>query len=222
MQTETSKSSARAEEPQKVVHNHPRGMRDRIAGLDPDGRRIVVTEMDRQPTYLPNCKACQAADRERMAGPAPKYNLETTMFLLPEPEYDNMVCRAYLIARYPDAEHIVHAFNADKLSYVKGAQVVVITRRGKNGKLGPRTKRAKDEEGTFYDAPIPPETYLDEVVESDPIVVADCVRVQAGSMYAEESVDFSELMARIAERAVPFRIAPPIAPDKLYVMRLNS
>lgn len=238
MNTETAKPpSARAGEPPPAptqdppppppkpkppAHHHPRGVHDVNQGRDPEGRRIIVTEQDRQVTYRSDCKGCQHADRERMAAPPEPYDPSATLFLIPESDYDNMVCRAYVQSRWPEAEHVIHCFNADKLSYVKNALVVVISRRGINGKTGPRTKRTKDEEGTFYDAPIPPETYLNEVVESDPIRVDDCVRVTQGTMYAEESADFGELMARIAERCVPFRLAPPNPPDKLYVMRLNS
>lgn len=223
MDTSTDKPSARATAPEPVLqHNHPRGVREMEVGRDPDGRRIIQVIQDRETTYSVRCKACLAADVARMKGPPGKFNMETTMFLVPEPDYDGLVARAYLAARYPEAEHVVHQYNAEKLAYVKDAKVVVITRRGKNGKTGPRFKRTKDEEGTFYDAPIPPETYLDEVVESDPVNVSDCVQVTPGTMYAAESADFAELTARIAERATPFRIAPPNPPDKLFVMRLNS
>lgn len=224
--TEKEKPPAPQAPPAAIVvdhpHVHPQGVREVEIGRDPEGRRIIQVQPDRQMTYSPRCKGCIQADQRRMAAPPGDYDLSATMFLIPEPEYDNMVARAYLAQRYPEAEHIVHQFNADKLSYVKGSQVVVITRRGLNGKSGPRWKREKDEEGTFNDVQVAPETYIKEIVESDPIVVSECVQVTAGTMYAEESADFRELMARIAERAVPFRIAPPQHPDKLYVMRLNS
>jgi hypothetical protein len=222
METTTRKASTTEIVP-ATKHVHPQGVQEVILGYDPDsGKRIIGAVQGRKPTYSATCKACIEADQARMHEPSALLNLSTTMFLVPEPEYDGMVARAYLKARYPECENIVHAFNAEKLSYVKGSQVVVITRRGKNGKTGPRYKRTKDEEGTFYDAPIPPEDYLHEIVESDPVIVAECIDVTPATMYADQSADFSELVARIAERAVPFRIAPPNAPDKLYTMRLNA
>lgn len=217
-----ARPSARAEAPAELKHQHPRNVRETVIGIDDNGRRVIGIVQDEPPSYFAGCKACQAADRARMAAPPSLKNLETTMFLIPETQYDGMIARAYISARYPDAENVVHQFSAEKLSYVPGAQVVVVTRRGKNGKLGPRYKRTKDEEGTFFDQEQPPELYIDEIVESEPVVVADHISVTPGTMYSEQSADFGQLVARLAERAVPFRIAPPNHPDKLYVMRLNS
>lgn len=219
--------SARAQKPAgppPTKHEHPRSECDVIAGHDDNGRRVIRQVMGRELRYFAGCKLCQHLDQKRMAAPPTLENLSQTLFLVPEPEYDNMVARAYIATRYPDAENIVHAFHAEKLSYVKGAQIVVVTRRGLSGKVtGPRTKRTKDEEGTFYDAPIPPDTYLAECVESEPIVVADCLDVVPATMFSDQSVDMTELVARLAEVAAPFRIAPPADPkDRMYVMRLNS
>lgn len=218
--------SARAKPPGPVPtkHEHPRSVEDVIAGTDDNGRRVIRQVQGRELTYFAGCKLCQHLDVKRMAEEPKLRNLEQTLFLVPEPEYDNMVARAYIANRYPEAMNVVHAFHAEKLSYVKGAQIVVITRRGINGKVtGPRTKRTKDEEGTFYDAPIPPDTYLAECVESEPIVVADCISVTTATMFSDQTVDMTELVARLAEVAAPFRIAPPADPkDRMYVMRLNS
>lgn len=220
--SDDERPSARAEKPVELKHQHPRNVRETIIGVDDNGRRVIGIVQDEPPSYFAACKACQAADKARMAAQPNIAHLEATMFLIPETQYDGMIARAYVAARYPEAENVVHQFSAEKLSYVKGAQVVVITRRGKNGKVGPRYKRTKDEEGTFYDQEQPPELYLDEIVESDPVVVDQHISVTAGTMYNEQSADFGQLVARLAERAVPFRIAPPNPPDKLYVMRLNS
>lgn len=222
METTTRKTSDHAP---VLKHEHPAGgMHEEVVGYDDAGRRLLRMAQDRTPTYVFKCKACQEDDRARMAAPPTLLNLEQTLFLIPEPEYDGQVARAYISARYPEAKNIVCAFHAEKLSYVKGAQIVVVTRRGLNGKItGPRTKRTKDEEGTFYDAPIPPETYLSEVVESEPIDVASCMDVVPATMFSEQQVDMKELTSRLAERAAPFRIAPPADPkDRMYTMRLNS
>src|ERR1700704_397708 len=153
--------SARAEKPGELKHQHPKNIRETVIGVDDNGRRVIGIVQDEAPSYFAACKACQAADKARMTGPPNIAHLESTMFLIPETQYDGMIARAYVAARYPEAENVVHQFSAEKLSYVKGAQVVVITRRGKNGKSGPRYKRTKDEEGTFYDQEQPPELYLD-------------------------------------------------------------
>src|ERR1700759_2183246 len=133
MEMTTHKASSAIETTKPERNVHPQGVREVIIGYDDTGKRIIGATQDRVPTYLSTCKACIEADQARMREPSTLLNIETTMFLVPEPEYDGMVARAYLAQRYPGAENIVHAFHAEKLSYVKGAQVVVITRRGKNG-----------------------------------------------------------------------------------------
>lgn len=216
-----------------ATHTHPPQFRDVQTGIDPDsGKRIISTIQGRTPTYMVTCAACRAADRERMSGPPAALDFARTIFLVPEPAYDNRVARAYIEKRYGNAAlvgdesglNIVHSFQAHKLTFVKGAQVIVVTRRAKNGKMvGPATKRSKDEEGTFYDAPIEPETYIDECVESAPILVSDCITVQPATMFTEQQIDMTELVARLAEVAQPYRIAPPSDPaDRMYAMRLNS
>jgi hypothetical protein len=210
----------------KSVHMHPTGWRDEVVGVDEQGRRQIRQVQARTATYVFSCPACIAEDRARMkAEPTlTAAELGTTLFLIPESDYDRDVCRLYLAQRYPTAQSISHQVHCEKLSYVNGARVVVVTRRGEGGKMsGPSTKRRKDEEGKFEDFKIPPETYLHEVVESAPIVVAECMDVVPATMFSEGSVDMNELVARLAERAFPYRIAPPSDPrDKMYVMRLNS
>ncbi|HEX6464227.1 MAG TPA: hypothetical protein VFZ98_07240 [Vicinamibacterales bacterium] len=209
-----------------LQHRHPSGFRDEVAGVDEQGRRIIRQIAARTPTYVFNCPACVAEDKARMAAPPTLTAAEigTTLFLIPESDYDRSICALYVRERYPDAQSVSHQFHAEKLAYVKDARIVVVTRRGLNGKTpGPAWKRQKDEEGKWEDFKLPPETYLNEVVESSPIIVADCMDVVPATMFSDGSVDMTELTARVAERAYPFRIAPPADPrDKMFVMRLNS
>lgn len=212
---------------QKLEHNHPRGVRDEVAGIDEQGRRMIRQVMDRVPTYVHSCKACMAEDRARMKAPPTltDADMDRTMFLIPESDYDQRVCKAYLANRYPEAKAIVSQFHAERMSYVKDAQIVVVTRRAAPGKqLGSGYKRMQDEETKgWFDMPVPPETYLHEVVESPPIVVAECMLVKPADMFSEQSIDMSELTARLAERAHPYRIAIPADErDRMFVMRLNS
>ena len=207
-------------------HEHPRGMNDVIAGVDEQGRRIIHSVPARVATYKFDCPRCMWDDDKRMRElPALSDDeLNATLFLVPESSYDASVCRAYITRRYPGKRNIASAFNAEKLSYVRGAQIVVITRRGLNGQPpGPGSKRTKDEEGKFADTAVPPETYLDELVECAPIVIADCMDVVPATMLSEGSVKLDELIARLSEHVYPYRIALPVhKDDKLYVMRGNS
>jgi hypothetical protein len=209
-----------------IQHRHPSGFRDDVVGVDEQGRRQVRSVPARTPTYVFDCPACVADDKARIAAPPTMTPAEvsTTLFLIPESDYDRSICALYVRGRYPEAQSVSHQFHAEKLAYVKDARIVVITRRGLNGKApGPGSKRQKDEEGKWEDFKLPPETYLPEVVESAPIIVADCMDVVPATMFSEGSVDLTELTARVAERAYPYRIAPPADPrDKMFVMRLNS
>lgn len=239
----TSKISARAEAPlapaliegsappptqTAIAHKHPSPIVDRVLGLTDEGRRIIAPVQGRTATYIFSCKACQAEDKERMAGPQlTEAELANTMFLVPEDSYDQSVCKAYIEQRFGSLEglHIVPQFNAEKLSYVKDSQIVVVTRRGLNGKApGPSGKRVKDIEDKWVESKIDPAEYIKEVVESSPVIVGDCIEETTATMFSDRSVDMSELVARLAERAAPqHRISVPAHPnDKLYVMRLNT
>jgi hypothetical protein len=209
-----------------VEHKHPTGYCDQIVGFDDRGMRIINQVPARTPTYLFSCKACQADDKRRMSVPSKLLpsEIDRTLFLVPEDDYAGLVARAYVQQRYGDVPHMVCAFHAERLSYVKGSQIVVVTRRGKDGRApGSAWKRQKDAEDIWQETKIPPETYVDECVESEPIVVADCMDVVPATMFTEGNVNMSELVARLAERAAPFRIALPADPrDKMYTMRLHS
>lgn len=230
---QTSRAKSQHEEMPKqgaplfaLEHKHPHGMRDEIVGVDEQGKRVVRQVPARAPLYVFNCPACVAEDKARMAAPPTMTpaEIETTLFLIPESDYDRSICSMYVHQRYPNVTNISHQVHAEKISYVKGARIVVVTRRGLDGKPpGPGWNRRKDEEGKFEDFKVPPETYLHEVVESAPILVADCMDVIPATMFSEGSVNMSELVARLAEHAFPYRIAPPAdSRDKMYVMRLNS
>lgn len=207
-------------------HEHPRGMRDRLSGFDDQGRRIIVSEPARVATYKFDCPRCLWDDAKRMEN-APTMDedeLGCTLFLIPESQYDHAVARAYVAKRYPGKRNVAASFHAEKLAYVRGAQIVVISRRGQPGlPKGPSTKRAKDEEGVWCDMPVAPETYINECVESAPIVIADCMDVVEATMMTEQTINLDELVARLSEVVAPYRIALPVhKDDKLFVMRDNT
>lgn len=209
-------------------HAHPRpGIEDFISGVDDQGRRIVSQRPARAVTYFHACPRCQYDDQKRMTE-APELDaaaLDKTVFLVPDAQYDAQVARAYLLSRYgAAAKHVGNSIDIQRLSYVPGCQIVVCARRGINGKSpGPSTKRQKDEEGVWNDATVDPATYLAEIVESEPIVIADNLVASEASLLLDQSVDVSELIARLMEVAYPYRIAIPVhKDDKQYAMRSNS
>lgn len=208
----------------KPPHVHPSGVCDRIVGEDRDGKPIIREVPARTPTYVFNCKACQWEDRERMKAPTEVLDLDSVLFLVPESDYDQKVCRAYVSKRYPEVTSVTDKFHAERLSFVPNARVVVVTRRAKPGKqLGPRFKRKKDAEDVWQEWEVEPETYLDDVVESAPINIRECLHVQPAGMFSDQKLDLSELIARLSEVAYPYRIAIPAHPDdRMYVMRNNT
>lgn len=227
----TSKISARAgyEPPPPVAapakHKHPAGVRDVLAGHDDQGRRIVQTVPARIVTYRFDCKACQQEDAARMAAPPTlsPADYERTIFLVTDGAYDGSVARAYIKQRYggevPRA-NVVSAFHAEKLAYVKDVKIIVFARRGKNGEVpGPSARRQKDAEEVWKETPIPPDTYIDEVVESSIIDLTDCLGYVAATMFTEQSIDLRELVDVLSERAYPHYIAIPTEGDKMYAMR---
>lgn len=222
-------SSSKYKEPaaeKAPQHKHPSGVRDQAVGFDDQGRRVIREVQARVPTYIFSCKGCIAEDKARMSAPTTltEEQIEKTLFLIPEGDYDQQVVREYLKIRYPEAQNVVAMFHAERLSYIKGAQIVVVTRRGKNGgHPGPSWRRQKDVEDVWKETKIPPETYLDEVVESAPVVVAQCMDVSPANMFSDQQVDMSELVVRLTELAMPYRIAVPADPrDRMYVMRANT
>lgn len=206
-------------------HEHPPVHHTVVDDVIDGGRRITRTQERPPSVYFAGCRLCQLHDRERMANEPPPIDFERTLFFVPEVDYDNQIARAYILHRYgEEATNIVHAFNAEKLTYVRGAQIIVVVRRAQAGKpLGKREKRIKDEEGKWDDQAVPPETYLHEIVESAPLVVEDVVRVQKADMYNEGSIDMSELIERLGELVYPNKVQLPADPrDKQYVMRANT
>lgn len=206
-------------------HEHPPVHHTVVDDVIDGGRRITRTQERDRSVYFAGCRLCQLQDRERMQTEPPPIDFERTLFFVPETDYDQQIARAYILHRYgEEAQNIVHAFNAEKLTYVRGAQIIVVVRRALPGKmLGKREKRIKDEEGKWDDQPVPPETYLNEIVESAPIIVEDVVRVTKADMYNEGSVDMSELIERLGELVFPNKVQLPADPrDKMYVMRANT
>lgn len=211
--------------PAPTRHEHPPVHHTVIADVSDGGKRITQTVERPRSVYFAGCRLCQLQDRERRESEPPPIDYDATLFFVPELDYDQQIARAYIRHRYgADATNIVHAFNAEKLTYVRGAQIIVVVRRPLPGKLlGKREKRIKDEEGKWDDQPVSPEEYIGEIVESAPLIVEDVVRVTKADMYNEGSIDMSELIERLGELVWPNKLQLPADPrDKLYVMRANT
>lgn len=206
-------------------HAHKPKPRIEIYGIDEDTKKRLTRYVDgRTPRYRWDCEGCRYDDRKRMAT-APtitEYEMERTLFLVPEAQYDQRVAREYLRRRYGNVDHrAVSQVNLERMGQVKSARIVVVTRRGRPGRpIGAGITRTMDREGVWREVEVPPETYLRDIVESAPIVVDEAVEVTSANMFADRSIDLGELVARLGEVASPYRIACPAhKDDKMYVMR---
>lgn len=198
----------RAPKADPTVHMHGTGQREEH-WTDEDGRRRARPAKGRVPTYVFNCKACQAADAKRMAAPptlVTEDDFANTVFLIPENSNDAKVVNLYLKQRYPGQElFCIDTIRPERLALRPGSQVVVMTRRPLPGKatVGNMFKIGEDKEGLITELPVPVETHLPEVFESAPVLVSDCVVSSAATMMEDATVDISELKDRLGELAAP-------------------
>lgn len=164
--------------------------------------------------YQHTCKACRAADAERSAmgkRALSDDDLIRTTFLIPKTEYDNAVCRAYILEKYPDAVYVGSSLDISKLSgWPDGEQIVIVRRDTWPKQPGPGTTREKDVEGKWEYIPVPPETYFHEVVESEPIDVKKTMVVTKADRFTKSQLDLTPLIQRLSEQmALPYRIDMP-------------
>lgn len=189
------------------VHQHGNG-RVEEAWIDEDGRRRTRPAQGPIPKYVFSCKACIAEDAKRMAAPSSltEDDMENVVFLIPERNYDATVAQAYLAKRYPGMSlFATSTIRPARLALHKGAKIVVVNRRPVPGTsmVGPSSIQTEDRHGTAIEKPVPPSDYLNEVVESEPITVSDALAAAPGSMFADQSIDLTELCLRLCELAQP-------------------
>lgn len=176
--------------------------------------------------YLHTCKACVEADKARSAidkRGLTDAQLAHTTFLLPEMQYENQVCRAYLTQKYPDVEpqNITASLNLSMLTGWEKDDLIVVVRRvpGPKG-LGPMVKRGKDAEDKWDDIYIPASEYIHEVVESAPLVVDELVVRSKANRFVAAKVDHVPLIDRLTELLVPtYRVDMPRHKDDC-IMRI--
>lgn len=164
--------------------------------------------------YQHTCKACRAADAERSkpeTHSVSEDDLERTTFLIPESPYDNAVCRAYLSAKYPDAQYIGNSLDLQKVAGWPDSEQIVVVRRDTWPKTpGKGFRKEKDEMGKWIDIPIEPETYISEVVESAPVLLRDAREVTKADRFTKSQTNMAVLLRRLAElMAPPYRIDLP-------------
>jgi len=197
----------RAPKVDPTEHDHGDG-RCMEPWIDEDGRRRTRPAQGRVPKYVFSCKACQAEDRKRLDAPATltEDDAENTVFMIPENATDAKVAREYLKKRYPGMElFIMDTIRPERLALRPGSKVVVLSRRALPGArgVGLAIKQSEDKEGRIVDVQVPPEEHIAEIVESAPVVVAECVASSSATMFEDATVDISELGHRLGEHALP-------------------
>jgi hypothetical protein len=137
--------------------------------------------------------------------------LVNVTFWIPETTFDNMVCRAYLAEKYPDAPYISSQINLASIAGWPTEDKIVIVRRDTWPKApGRATTREKDEEGKWMYVDVPPETYLHEVVEMAPIHIHSAMVATAANRFNKSKLDLKPLIARLCEvMPQPYRIDLP-------------
>lgn len=185
-------------------HKHPRDMR----------RHIV---------YAPSCQACRRLDDER--APVPAEDLERTIFLVPEFIPEKQISTVYLQQRYgEDTDLIIRdKFDLKLMARLMKAQIVVVVRRSRGGKpVKSHVRFEHREDGRQYEVQIPHVELIGDIIESAPIPVSDCVDgPEALGMFDEAMLDTAELIERLQEVAVPFRVAAPNPPDSLVKIKFT-
>jgi len=182
--------------PKPLQHRHPR-----------DQRRHIV--------YNATCALCRQLDRERE--PISVEDIERTVFLVPEFQPERQICGAYLAKRYGDDANLIVRDRIDLklLARLMKAQIVVCVRRSVTSRpVKSHTQMLKDTDGRTIEVARPYEDLIDEVIESEPLQVIDCVAgaVELG-MFDEAVLDTDELVERLQELAYPFRAMRLNPPD---------
>lgn len=200
-----------------------------VTGRDEVGIRRSTYVPTPKPKYVFNCPGCIHADKERMAAPPTlkEEDFARTVFLLPESAYDSKVARAYLYARYGDSPvNLGPSVNLSRVTAVRGAQIIVINRRRFDGKAcGPADRRELDDEKKWASIAVPAETYVDEIVESAPVIIGDLVEETPQTMFsAEAPQDLAAIVDHLSQLVAPrYYIACPLHPDdRLYTMRYSG
>jgi hypothetical protein len=164
--------------------------------------------------YLFTCKACRDADAQRSkldVRALSDDDLVRTTFLVPETDYDNRVCRAYIALKYPDAVYVESKLNTAQFGgWADGEQIVVVRRDTHPKPGGPGSRREKDVEDRWQYIPIEPETYINEVVESAPVDVKTTMVVTKADRFTKAELNTKPLIARLSElMPLPYRIDLP-------------
>lgn len=145
--------------------------------------------------------------------PAP----DNTVWLIPDIDYDKQVITKYLLKKYSGLprDMIQSQVNMQALPHLPDVKVVVLVRRPKEDEvLGPMVTFEFDTaRNQMKPIPVPPETYVHEVVENPPVRVGDYVTVKPGQIFRPQETDIMPLVDKLCDYAHPCRVSPQCKPD---------
>lgn len=173
--------------------------------VKPAHKHLTTANHPRDVKYSSGCKACQWEDRERWESKTPLITpeeVQNTIFLVPDFHPDVLLCTQYVQNKYPDATFIGSTLNYELIAGYEGMKVVVVCRRPKHGqRFAPNWRRELGADNRWEDREVPLSELAEEVKESAPIDIAECIDVSAPSLMAKTQINPLELVNRIAEVA---------------------
>lgn len=150
---------------------------------------------------------------------APKKKLPVpanTLFLVPEPDYDQRVVKAALKERYEPISHhaIASKFNMQAAPHIPDFAIIVCKRVVEDPRMSPGSRTERDPHtGEFREFVIAPETYVHEVVLSKPLKISEFITLSEAGWMAARQIDISPFINAVSEAAHPYRVLPENPPD---------
>lgn len=150
---------------------------------------------DHELVYDPMCQKCHADDQARKLAPTlSKEDFERTLFLVPREDPEHSICVDYVTFRYPPREYgeglAKDYVRYDKLGQHKDLQIVIIRRV--HDDFGHLPSAFREIPNATPGAPPtlrrrPHQELFPEVLESQPIQIAEYMDFGKTALYARES-----------------------------------
>lgn len=182
---------------------------------------------DPKAEYQHTCPVCREEDRKRSAlnfRAIPEDDLVRTTFLVPDSDFDNSVCRAYINHKYPYAQYVSSQIDIKRVvHYPDGEQIVIVRRDTWPKPPAAAQKKVKDAEDRWVYEPIPPESLVHEVVESEALNVRDLIVTKKADRFTKATQDNVPLLRRISElMPPPYRIDLPRDPADVLMTFVHA
>jgi hypothetical protein len=133
--------------------------------------------------------------------------MERTIFLFPDYQPEERVCREYVKQHYLNAKIVGSKFNLPRVSQIPEIQLVAVRRQAPPGKeLTPVYNRIIGADMKPRDLENPIALLVPDVLESAPISVSDAVDNVATSLLSDQAMNNSELVNRLCDVFHGYRV----------------